>query len=154
MALALSEQVLAAFQAGLLNQIAGIDERVVRDREDAYGEDEFAIDKGGINIKPDDEASRIMGENADDNEITVNVEIYVRAAQDDPWTKRANAFAVLVHARLMTAGVLPGFLARVRKIGTNWGGDESGRTPGKLTLKYAARYLSHARALDSAPNQP
>jgi len=112
-----------------------------------------------VNIKPDDEVSRNRGERVDDNELGVNVEIYVRSVQGDvPWTTRANAYAVEVHALLASytgwpsavAGDEDG-LALIRRTGRNWGGDEMGRTPGRLTIKYAIRYLSHSRALDRAP---
>src|SRR5262245_48601586 len=102
MADTLPEQVLAAMLTGLKTPaIAGIGARVERDREDGYAENEYALEEGAVNIKPNDEASRIHGETADDNELTVDVEIMVRAAQGSvPWTTRANAYAKLVHERL------------------------------------------------------
>lgn len=154
MPLMLAEQVLAAFETALKNQVPGVDGRVERDREDAVGEEEYAEAEAAVVVHPESEASRMLAESVDDNEVNVNVEIFVRAKQGaGPWTTRANAFAVLVHARLM-AYAWPGFVARVRKTGTNWGADEAGRTPGKLTLSYAVRYLSSARAIDASPNQP
>jgi hypothetical protein len=134
---------------------------VARDREDGYGEEEYPIAEAAVNIKPSDENTRAMGAVADDNQLNVDLEIYVRAVQNENWTTKANAFAVLVHAKLAAYASWPACVptagdgkAMIRRTGRNWGGDETGRTPGRLTLSYAVRYLSYARALDAQPTQP
>jgi hypothetical protein len=162
MALDLAEQILGAFSAAITAaNITGIGTRIARDREDAFGEDEIPLAEAAVNIKPQDESSRPLGMTSDDNQLNVDLEITVRAAQGEAWTTKANAFAVLVHAALFAYQSWPGFIPvagdgrpRISRTGRDWGGDKANRTPGKLTVSYAVRYLSSARALDAAPNQP
>lgn len=145
----LTEQLLAQAQTILLAvpQIAEVGARVERDREDDYSERET----GSINIKPADESSRVMSESVDDNELMVEIEITVAVAQGAAWTTIADAIFLAADTRLMNAATWPAWLARVRRTAKRWGGDDGNRTPGLLTVRYAMRFLSNARAADAAP---
>jgi hypothetical protein len=115
-----------------------------------------------VNVKPDDETTRVHGMVADDNQLNVDVEIFVRAAQGEAWTTKANAFAVLVHAALVAYSSWPSGFMPVAGDGkpliaapaATGAATRQTVRPGRLTVSYAVRYLSSARAFDAAPNQP
>lgn len=143
----LSEQIRAAVKTALLAtpQITGVAGRVDRGREDAYSERE----KGSINIRAEDEQTRVMSSTTDDNELIVEIEIYVAPEVD--WETAADAIFVQLHARLLGYAGWEGLVARVRKVSMRWAGDSGNRTPGLLTLRYVFRFLSQAAAVDAQP---
>lgn len=143
----LSEQIRAAARTALLAlpQITGVDGRVDRGREDAYSERE----QGSINIRAEDEQTRVMSETVDDNELYVEFEIYVAPA--DGWETAADAIFVQLHNRLMTYAGWAGLVTRIRKVSARWAGDSGNRQPGLLTVRYVFRFLSQAGAVDRQP---
>lgn len=125
--------------------------RVYRAREDAFSRDE----QDSINIKGADESTSAIGNEADKNEQVVDLDVYVRAAQNEVWETKADAIAVEAHARLLAYASWPGGFARIRKIGARFGGAERAeRTPGMLTVRYQIWFQTSARALDKTPYQP
>jgi len=147
----LSEQAREHFKLALLAapQISGVGSDVHRAREDAFSDTESS--DGAINICAGDEAARALGERVDDNELVVEVEIHVRAAQNEVWETKADTIAVAAHAKLMAYTSWPVWIAKIRHMGVDRGGDRGNRTPGKETHRYAVRFLSSAQALDTAP---
>lgn len=124
--------------------------KVERAREDPYSERE----SGSINIKAEDEQTRMLGAHADDNEETVAVEVYVRPADGENWETKADAILVAAHARILSYANWPDGVARVRKTGKTPRSEQGDRTPGLFVLHYAVRFVTSAYALDSTPNQP
>jgi hypothetical protein len=149
MAASISEQARQAFLTALTtpSPIGGLDAtRFTRAREDPYSADEDSA----VNIKADDEQTKKLGTLADDNELLIDVEYYVRGG-DAVWETKADALSVAGHARIRAFTGFPPSVAQVRKVGQRWGGYAADRTPGLLTVKYAVRFLTSADALDGAP---
>ena len=143
----IAEQTLDGFKAALLGQIAGVDQNVARARADPFSFDEAPW----INIERGEENSRVFGEAADDNELSVAVEIGVKATQDEVWETKADAIAVQVHRKLFAYTAWPPSVARLRKTGSIALRDEASNTAGKLTLTYVVRFLTAADDLESGP---
>lgn len=152
MAASQAEKLRAAALACLLGapQIPDVGSQVTRAREDKYSDREA----NSINIKADSVGKRLFGSAAYDCELTISLEIYVRAAQDEVWETKADAILVAAHARLKAYNAWPAGFAQIQNIDEQFGGDPEDHTPGMLTAKYAIRYLSSSAALDAAPNQP
>jgi len=144
-----SEQLREHVKTALLAapQIPEVLGRVERGREDSYSEREA----GSINIRAEDEQSRVFSEEIDDNEMMVEIEIYVTAEQGVVWETLADVILVAMHARIMAYAGWAAILARVRKVSVRWAGDPGNRTPGLLTVRYAFRFLSRATAVDAGP---
>jgi hypothetical protein len=146
----ISELMRAAFYASLITPtpIAGVDAaNITRARQDLYSDREA----DALNVKGEDEQSKPLGEQIDDNELVVELDIYVRAAQGEVWETLADALWVKCHARLTAYGTWPAGFAKIRKIGMRFGGFAAELTPGLLTVRYAIRFLNMARAVDEAP---
>lgn len=147
MASSIEERIAEEVKAALLDQVLGVDSRVFRARKDA-----FSPDEGGdsINIDTAEMASRPFSDAVDDNELTIDVSIYVRG---DVWETRADAYAILVHPLLRQRDYLAAGLriSRVRRVDQDWAGDEGDATPGKRTVKYAFRFLTLADDITAQP---
>lgn len=150
MAASISESVRAAFKTILDPLKPDTVLQVERAREDEYS----ARESPSINIKFDSEDSRVHGNSADNNQVGVNVEIYVRPGDAEVWETKADVIAVAAHALIMAYASWPAGVARVRKTGATPRSDQGDRTPGLLTLQYAVQFLSSAVALDKPPFQP
>jgi hypothetical protein len=142
------EKIAQAVQAALLAgpQMTGIADRVFRAREDAINRDEGDT----LNLKSDSEQLQPIGDDVDDAEFILSVQIYVSG---DVWETKADAYALLAHRRILgcdyaAAGVK---LARVRRTDGDWGGDEGDATPGRRTLKYGFRYTAFAADMTKQP---
>ena len=146
----ISELMRAAFYLSLITPtpIAGVDAaHITRAREDLYS----AAEANALNVKGEDEQSKPLGEQIDDNELVVQLDIYVRATQAQVWETLADALWVKCHARLIAYTPWPAGFAKIRKIGMRFGGYAAELTPGLLTVRYAIRFLNMARAVDEAP---
>lgn len=142
------ERIARAVQAALLAvpQIAGIEARVERAREDAIQRDEGDL----LNLRSDSEQLQPLADDVDDCEFILAVQIYVSGTD---WESRADAYAIQVHRLVLGAGYSAANvkLARVRRVDGDWGGDEGDATPGKRTLKYGFRYTAYAADLTTQP---
>jgi len=147
MSSSIEERIAEEVKAALLDQVLGVDGRVFRARKDA-----FSPDEGGdsINIDTAEMTSRAISEAVDDNELTLDVCLYVRG---DVWESKADVYAVLVHPLLRQRNYLAAGLriARVRRVEQDWAADEGDATPGKRTVKYAFRFLTLADDITAQP---
>lgn len=126
--------------------IAGIGTRVYRARQDA-----IALDEGDtLNVETDANNQKTFSEALDDNELLIDVEIYVRG---DVWETKADAYALAVHPIVMgrNYGAAGLRIARVRLTDQAWTAQEGDGTPGKRTLKYAFRFFTLAADISAQP---
>lgn len=140
------ERIAEEVKLALLNNVAGIDARVQRAREDA-----ISIEDGDtINVVTDSNTQKVFSGGVDDNELLIDVRIHVRG---DVWETKADVYAVLVHPLVMKRdyGAAGLKLARVRLTDQDWDGDDGDSTPGKRTLKYAFRFLTLADDITAQP---
>lgn len=146
MAASIFERIAEEVRAALLNNVAGVDARVFRAREDA-----ISIDDGDtINIATDSNGQKVFSDAVDDNELLLDVCIYVRG---DVWETKADLYAVVVHPLVMQRnyGAAGLRIARVRLTDQDWTGQDGDSTPGKRTLKFAFRFLSLAGDITAQP---
>jgi hypothetical protein len=148
MTASIPERIAAAVQAALLAEpvMNEVVDRVERAREDAFSREEIA--DGAINIRSGDERTRRHSDEADDNELDIDIEINVRAG--DVWETAADAIAVQVHARVKSYdyGLK---IALISKAGRSPKGEAGDYTPGQLTLTYTFRYLTLAADITAQP---
>lgn len=142
------EKIAQAVQAALLAepQITGIEGRIERAREDSIQRSEGDT----VNLMSDSEQLQPVADDVDDCEYILSVQIYVAG---DVWETKADAYALLVHRRILgcdyaAAGAK---LARVRRTDGDWGGDQGDATPGKRTLKYGFRYMAFSADMTKQP---
>lgn len=146
MSLMIAEQLAAGVYTALYNQIAGVDTFVERAREDTITRDDNSGKAITIHLTGDQVA--VGGPVHDDVTQEIEVRIYVRGAD---WETQANAIAVLAHAKVMAYGGYPASLARVRRSGARWEGDEGDAAAGRLALSYRFRYFGSAVDLTAGP---
>lgn len=141
------ERILEAFKVCLFDNLDEVGNRVERGREDAYSERE----DGSINIKAKSADSRVFGEDVDDTEGSVELEIYVKELHGTIWESRADLILVAANALLHAYASWPAGMTQLRITGRSYGGDGEDRQPGLLTATYAVRFLAMTTALDKAP---
>jgi hypothetical protein len=141
------ERIAEEVRITLAGNVSGIGTRVFRAREDAISFDEGDT----LNISTDSNAQKVMSDAVDDNELLIDVTIYVRG---DVWETKADHYAIIICPLVMRRDYMSAGLniARVRLTDQDWNADPADATPGKRTLKFAYRFLTLADDISAQPH--
>jgi len=139
----LREQITARAAAALTGATAA--------GSNVYRSREASIARGitpAIVCLPDGEQDTRVGSYTDKHDYTLNVAIFVRG---DPWDQVADQVAEVAHRVLMSDAQLLALVVDVRKVSSDYEGEEADRTAGTLSARYRFTYLSKAGDISLAP---